>query len=582
MLDYARTRGWVDDEHGAVRGHVERRASTPVIRRGRRPGVSRELRDAVLLSFDNLGEAADLERGTAPARGAAPLGDRRAAARARGARRAGPARDLLRRGPERRALSRRRCATSRRPATRSGCTAGATRSGTRCRPTRRTSCSAAASPPSRASASRSRASGRRAAGSGAHTLEALAAHGLRWCSPAGERAGRTAGVALPALPLARGRRLPPTRVLHRPAHRLGATGRPSPRRARPPMRSSAPSTRGATTRSCSSCTPSSCSRTPRRRRRGGCSSTWPGRSPGASAGWRRAASSRRWWARSCRAHRDLRRGRGPRAGVLRDNGVVDAGGRSVRELLAAGRARRGSDGEPIAAGHGPAAAADSRSGQDRLHRAELPRPRAPGRSEPPATPTFFAKYRNALAPPGATVELPASARRSTTRPSRLRHRAARKDVAEADGARPRSPASCSQRPLRARPPVRDAAVDARARSSTAPRPAAPRSSRPTRPGPLDGIEFALDPERRRRCSGLDRRPDLLDPRRSSPTSRVLMTLEPGDIVFLGTPSGVGRVRDPPVLPFAGVASIVVSSPIAGDVGDDAALSAAGATPPARG
>jgi hypothetical protein len=30
MLDYARSRGWVDDEHGAVRGHVERRASAPV------------------------------------------------------------------------------------------------------------------------------------------------------------------------------------------------------------------------------------------------------------------------------------------------------------------------------------------------------------------------------------------------------------------------------------------------------------------------------------------------------------------------------------------------------------------------
>jgi hypothetical protein len=30
MLDYARTRGWVDDEQGAVRGHVERRESTPV------------------------------------------------------------------------------------------------------------------------------------------------------------------------------------------------------------------------------------------------------------------------------------------------------------------------------------------------------------------------------------------------------------------------------------------------------------------------------------------------------------------------------------------------------------------------
>jgi len=32
MLDYARSRGWVDDAHGAVRGHVERRASAPVTR----------------------------------------------------------------------------------------------------------------------------------------------------------------------------------------------------------------------------------------------------------------------------------------------------------------------------------------------------------------------------------------------------------------------------------------------------------------------------------------------------------------------------------------------------------------------
>jgi hypothetical protein len=30
MLAYARSRGWVDDEHGAVRGHVERRARAPV------------------------------------------------------------------------------------------------------------------------------------------------------------------------------------------------------------------------------------------------------------------------------------------------------------------------------------------------------------------------------------------------------------------------------------------------------------------------------------------------------------------------------------------------------------------------
>ena len=30
MLDHARTRGWVDDAQGAVRGHVERREPTPV------------------------------------------------------------------------------------------------------------------------------------------------------------------------------------------------------------------------------------------------------------------------------------------------------------------------------------------------------------------------------------------------------------------------------------------------------------------------------------------------------------------------------------------------------------------------
>jgi hypothetical protein len=32
MLEYARSRGWVDDDHGAVRGHVERRAAAQVTR----------------------------------------------------------------------------------------------------------------------------------------------------------------------------------------------------------------------------------------------------------------------------------------------------------------------------------------------------------------------------------------------------------------------------------------------------------------------------------------------------------------------------------------------------------------------
>jgi acylpyruvate hydrolase len=42
----------------------------------------------------------------------------------------------------------------------------------------------------------------------------------------------------------------------------------------------------------------------------------------------------------------------------------------------------------------------------------------------------------------------------------------------------------------------------------------------------------------------------------------LMTLEVGDLVFLGTPAGVGRVREPPVFLSPGDV-VVVSSPTLG-------------------
>ena len=71
LLDYARTRGWVDDAQGRDPRPRGAPRVEPGHRRERRPGVSGELRDAVLLSFDNLGEAADLERGTAQR----PIGD---------------------------------------------------------------------------------------------------------------------------------------------------------------------------------------------------------------------------------------------------------------------------------------------------------------------------------------------------------------------------------------------------------------------------------------------------------------------------------------------------------------------------
>ena len=156
--------------------------------------MSGALRDAVLLSFDNLGEAADLERHGAPPRGAASFGHRRAAARARRARRAGPAGDLLRRGPQRRALSP-GAARHRRGRPRGRAARLAPRALGR---------AVARDEDERLGRSVAALAGlgleiegfRPPGGEfGAHTIEALAAHGLRWCSPAGEHAERRAGVA---------------------------------------------------------------------------------------------------------------------------------------------------------------------------------------------------------------------------------------------------------------------------------------------------------------------------------------------------------------------------------------------------
>ena len=300
MLDYARTRGWVDDEHGAVRGHVERRAAARSRASRTASGVSGALRDAVLLSFDNLGEAADLERHGAPPRGAAPFGHRRAAARAGCARRAGPARDLLRRGAQRRALSpgaaRHRGGRPRGRAARLAPRAlgrAVTRRGGR-----------AAGPRRR----RARGAGPRHRGLPAAGRRAGGAHDRRTgrARPALVLAGRRARGApgrrrQPALPLAGGRRLPPPGVLHRSAH---SSGRPGGRRLAAGGRRCAH--RRARRAGRRTARPHPASVPHARGRRGGAGAARaraPGRAggPRASAGSRRGASSRRWWARSCRA-----------------------------------------------------------------------------------------------------------------------------------------------------------------------------------------------------------------------------------------------------------------------------------------
>src|SRR5215210_688371 len=111
--------------------------------------------------------------------------------------------------------------------------------------------------------------------------------------------------------------------------------------------------------------------------------------------------------------------RGPRAGVLRGEAVVDAwdalggDGESVRDLLEADRLQ-----ELAQAGEDEVSFADPELLEPvpdpekivciglnyRAHAEEAG-------IDPPESPTIFGKYRNALAAPGATVALPAASRK---------------------------------------------------------------------------------------------------------------------------------------------------------------------------
>ena len=102
--------------------------------------------------------------------------------------------------------------------------------------------------------------------------------------------------------------------------------------------------------------------------------------------------------------------------------------------------------------------------------------------EPPETPTFFAKFRNALAAAGATVKLPDWSQKVDYEAEVafvIRDRC--KDVPESRRDRPHRRLHAAQRPVGARLPVQDASVDARQDLRRRLRPAARRSSLPTRP-----------------------------------------------------------------------------------------------------
>jgi 2-keto-4-pentenoate hydratase/2-oxohepta-3-ene-1,7-dioic acid hydratase in catechol pathway len=262
--------------------------------------------------------------------------------------------------------------------------------------------------------------------------------------------------------------------------------------------------------------------------------------------------------------------RGVRAGLLRDDSVVDiwdslgGDGSSVRELLASDRLAEVAEisgGEPLPLEH--LALAPPVPDPDKIvciglnYRAHA----AEAGIDPPQSPTFFAKFRNALAAPGATVALPAASAKVdfeaevafvVGRPA--------KDVAESDGLDQVAGYTLlndlSARDLQFATPqwMPGKVFDGSA-------PCGPALVTPDEAGPEDRISFSLTLNgEQMQAASTD---DLIFsvPALVAHLSR-LMTLEPGDIVSTGTPAGVGSTREPRVWLKPGD-EIAISSPTLG-------------------
>ena len=267
-------------------------------------------------------------------------------------------------------------------------------------------------------------------------------------------------------------------------------------------------------------------------------------------------------------------GDGSRAGVLEDDRVVDAWAAlgephrgSLRELIADGRvddlrSTFGNTGTP----------AHPRSAVKLLE--PIPDPdkiiciglnyakhAAEGGMEPPASPTIFGKYRNALAAPGATVTLPANS-------NKVDYEA---EVAFVVGRRAKEVGEdealdhiagymllndLSARDLQFSTPqwMSGKVFDGSA-------PCGPALVTPEEAGAHDGIEIRLTLNGEQMQGDSTASLIFSVPALLSHLSG-LMTLEPGDIVSTGTPDGVGSVREPRVW-LADGDEIVIESPTLG-------------------
>ena len=266
-------------------------------------------------------------------------------------------------------------------------------------------------------------------------------------------------------------------------------------------------------------------------------------------------------------------GRGPRAGVLTDSGVVDVSDAlgdagpaepGLGALLRAGplqEVRVPADAQTIPAGEArllpPVTDPEKIIGIGLNYRSHAEE----AGQEPPATPTFFAKFRNALAAPGATVQLPAAS-------SKVDFEA---EVAFVVGRRCRDvPESEALDHVAGYTLLND--LSARDLQFATPQwmpgkvfdgsaPCGPALVTPEEAGPPDAIEIelTLNGEVMQSASTAEMIHPI--PALLSHLSR-LMTLEPGDIVSTGTPAGVGSTRQPRVWLQPGD-EVVISSPTLG-------------------
>ncbi|MFN2612932.1 MAG: fumarylacetoacetate hydrolase family protein [Solirubrobacterales bacterium] len=253
-----------------------------------------------------------------------------------------------------------------------------------------------------------------------------------------------------------------------------------------------------------------------------------------------------------------------RAGVLTDGGVVDAGG-SMRELLARDHLDQLAhlDGDPLPVDQAELTAPVPDPEKIiciglnyRSHAEEAG-------VEPPASPTIFGKYRNALAAPGAAVALPEAS-------DKVDYEA---EVAVVVGRRASEIGEdealeaiagymllndLSARDLQFATPqwMAGKVFDGSA-------PCGPALVTPEEAGPHNAISFALDLNGERMQEGSTDDLIFSVPQLIAHLS-ALMTLEPGDIISTGTPSGVGSTRDPRVWLKPGD-EIVISSPTLGEL-----------------